>query len=236
MSKDNDCIKTVKVFNYQIHFKKIRSEVWLDGFHEHCKDNEFSRFNMLVLPPNYDSHILLSSLHGKNIALRDGMSLLASEKSKKRSGNINGFGVYCDDERTDSEDNDDDDDSIDSCFYSGITNSMLNKKDICVFIENLCESNPMWDIGCQSQYYCSANNLPRSKYYKSCYCPFEFHNFDSPFAFWSHCKPYGGECIIDYTMQKLLEELYSKIVTKNDYDVKVSSMHLLTLNLFSVTR
>ena len=62
--------------------------------------------------------------------------------------------MYCFDERTDSKDNDDDDDSIASCFYSGITNSMLNEKDICAFTENLCESNPMGDIGCQSQYYC----------------------------------------------------------------------------------
>ena len=85
---------------------------------------------------------------------------------KKRSGNTPGFGIYCDDETADSEDDDDDDGSIDSCFYSGITNSTPNKKDICVFIENLCESYPMWDIGCQSQYYCFANNLPRSKYCK----------------------------------------------------------------------
>ena len=49
---------------------------------------------------------------------------------------------------------DDDEDSINSCFYSGITNSTLDVKDLCVFTENLIESNPMWDNGCQTQYYC----------------------------------------------------------------------------------
>ena len=71
------------------------------------------------------------------------MSLLISEKAKKiRSGNTTGFGMLCDNERTDSEEEDDDDHSINSCFYSGITNSMLDGKDLCVFIENLIVSNP----------------------------------------------------------------------------------------------
>ena len=110
-TKTKDGIKSVKVFNYNNLFKKIRSEVWLDGFNEHCEKNGLICFNMLVLPPNYDCHILLSSLYEKkNIALRDGMSLLISKKSKKkRSGNTPGFGMYCDDERTDSEEEDDDD-------------------------------------------------------------------------------------------------------------------------------
>ena len=76
--------------------------------------------------------------------------------------------MLCDDERTDSDEEDDDDNSINSCFYSGITNSTLDGKDLCVFIENLIESNPMWDIGYQTQYYCFANGLQRSKYCKSC--------------------------------------------------------------------
>ena len=119
----------------------------------------------------------------------------------------------------------------------------------------------MWDIGCQAQSFCIGHGLERNKFCKSCYCPFGFHNegwrnecgldelmstnevpkcknhtFDSPHSLWQHCKSKGTDCILHFTMQKYLEQLYSKVVTKNEYSLKVSNMHLLTLSLFKVDR
>ena len=174
------------------------------------------------------------------------MSLLASEKAKK-SGNTTKKDPYDDpywrsDSEVDSdeEEDDDDDDYCPSYLLSGITKTVLDGKDVCFFMENLVETNYMWDIGCQAQSFCIGHGLERNKFCKSCYCPFGFHNegwrnecgldelmstnevskcknhtFDSPHSLWQHCKSKATDCILHFTMQKYLEQLYSKVVTKN---------------------
>ena len=78
---------SVKVLGFNIYLKKTRHECWKDGMKDFCSNNHLEYFNELTLPPNYNSHVFLSSLHEKKIiALKDGLSLLASEKAKK-SGN-----------------------------------------------------------------------------------------------------------------------------------------------------
>ena len=258
---------SVKVLGFNIDLKKTRHECWKDGMKEFCSNNHLEYFNELTLPPNYNSHVFLSSLHDKKIiALKDGLSLLTSEKAK-RSGNttkkdwIDDDPYRRSDSEVDSDEEDDDDDSVPSYCFSGITNTVLNGKDVCFFMENLVETNYMWDIGCQAQSFCIGHGLEQNKFCKSCYCPFGFHNegwrsdcglnelmsmnevpkcknhtFDSPHSLWQHCKSKASDCILHFTMQKYLEQLYAKVVTKNDYALKVSNMHLLTLSLFQVDR
>ena len=87
-----------------------------------CSNNHLEYFNELTLPPNYNSHVFLSRLHDKKIiALKDGLSLLASEKAKK-SGNTTKKDPYDDpywrsDSEVDSDEEDDDDDSCPSYFF-----------------------------------------------------------------------------------------------------------------------
>ena len=255
--------KSVKVLSYNLDLKMRRHESWKDGMKHFCQNNHLDYFNYLTLPPNYNSHVHLSMLHEKKIvALKDGLSFLASEKAK-RSGNTTEKNPLDDPYGYNSElDSDEDDDDDDASYnFSGITNTVLNGKDICFFMENLVETNYMWDIGCQTQSYCIANGLERKKFCKSCFCPFGFHNagwrlscgldvfmdrndvhkcknhtFDSPHSLWQHCKSKASDCILHYTMQKYLEQLYSRVVTRNEYSLKVSNMHLLTLSLFQVNR
>ena len=260
----------VIVLGHSINLQVLRPDNWKDSVQHHVQVNDIY-LNEMSLPDNYNSHCYLACLNEKKVAaLKKSVAFLKEEKSKckkvidddkyddgwddgpyedHRFGSI----TYCD---TDGE-------SVCSYQVSGVTRTSVTEYNLCFFMENLIHTNMVWDLGCQIQAFCRDKKKSGSSFFKTCYCPFGFHNkrwrketglqdslvepndiekcekhvFKNPFDFWSHCKAKSNDCILHHCMLKYLELQYDDVCTKNTrYNVKVSDVLLFSLKLFSVDR
>ena len=260
--------QSVNVLGHSIQLQVVRSHNWHDSVQHHLQANGIFLHEM-ALPDTYKSHCYLARLNEMKLsALKKSFSLLKEERAKKGKKSYNddkyddgwGDGPY-EDDRFGNMDVDDDD-SVSSYRLSGITRSSVSESDLCFFMENLVHTNMVWDLGCQTQAFCRDAKKSGSPVFKTCYCPFGFHNkawrqetglqdclvepndivkcdkhtFKNPFDFWSHCKAKSGNCILHHCMLKYLELQYTDVCTQNKYNVKVSDILLFSLKVFTVER
>ena len=177
-------------------------------------------------------HVLLAKMDGSKVsALKQAFTFLKEEKANRITYRSDNDDPYASDDNSV--------DSVNSWVGSGVTRTIYSEKDIVFFLQNVVETNYIFDIGAQMQVYAGISGVDPNGLVKKCYCPFGFafkswkeetgieelmehggvtscskYVFQTPNAFWQHCLQMGKNCILHYSLQKYLEQLYGSTCTK----------------------
>ena len=224
------------VLGHSVVLKMVRDNDWVFGFRNLWKDSNIF-LEMSDLPDDFFQadnvgHVLLAKMESSKVnALKQAFTFLKEEKAIKSLARDNDE-FYCSSDEGSV-------DTVNSFIGSGVTRTIYSEKDVVFFLQNVVETNYIFDIGAQMQVYSGISGFDSNRLVKKCYCPFGFafkswkeetgidalmehggvtpcskYVFQSPNAFWQHCLQMGKNCILHFVLQKYLEQLYGSTCTK----------------------